>query len=298
MKKTIISIILLFTITNIFGAQLNIKSKQLQINNNQIHYYEIHSSSKKPNLIMLTGIATTANFWPKNFITDLAKEYNLYILDYRSFNTNQDGDNLNYSIDELANDTNLVVKKLKLNNIYLLGWSMGGAVTQQIIFDDQLKVNQAFLISPAVPLKSSKEFSKKINKKTPILKTKSDIYNFVFNNNLYNYSSKDLDSLIKEFINPDITKLFPNNKTYAKQKTAINQWVNSSKNLDKFININTPITVFLAKNDTILNPQETLSSLELIKNKSLVNIINFDKSGHAIDWQYPQKLATLINTLK
>ncbi|WP_150467974.1 alpha/beta hydrolase [Francisella sp. SYW-9] len=295
MKKLILIpiLIILFSI-NVFA--LDIQSKQIEINKNKIHYYQVDNSKSKPNLVMLTGIGTTANFWPKDFIERLSQKYNLYILDYRGINTDQDSSNLSYSINDLARDTNAFIKKLNLKETYLLGWSMGGAIALQTEFDNPKAFRQVFLISPAVPLDEKPKLPKKLAEK-PILKTKTDVYNYVFSNNLYNYSSKDLAKNTARFINPDISKLFPTNKTYAKQKKYLTSWVSNKTNLKNFTNIKTPTTFFLAKNDKILNPNDTQKSLNLIKYKSVINVIHFSKSGHAIDWDKPVKLASIIDTL-
>jgi pimeloyl-ACP methyl ester carboxylesterase len=295
MKKLIfISIAIVIFSTKLFA--LDIQSKAIEINKNKIHYYQVDNSKSKLNLVMLTGIGTTANFWPKDFINKLSQKYNLYILDYRGINTDQDSPDLNYSIKDLANDTNTFIKKLNLKDTYLLGWSMGGAIALQTEFDNPKSFKQVFLISPAVPLDIKPQLPKKLAE-NPVLKTKADIYNYVFSNNLYNYSPKDLAKNTSRFINPDISKLFPTNKTYAKQKKYLTSWVSNKDSLKNFTNIKTPTTFFLAKNDEILNPNDTQKSLDLIKNKSLINIIHFSKSGHAIDWDKSAKLSSIINSL-
>lgn len=294
MKKIVLAIFLITITTSIFA--LDIQSKEIMINKNKVHYYQVNNSKSDLNLIMLTGIGTTANFWPKDFIDILSQKYNLYILDYRSLNTDQNGDDLNYSIKSLSEDTNAFIKKLKLKNLYILGWSMGGAVAEQTLFDNTNTFKQAFLISPAVPLDNNPGLPQKLSE-TPDLKNPRQIYNFVFDNNLYDYNPKNLESEVNRFINPDIANLFPNNNIYTKQKKSISQWVKNKNNLDNFINLNIPTTIFLAKNDKILNPKDTQKTIALIKNKSFINIINFDKSGHAIDWDQSLKLANIINNL-
>ena len=178
MKKLIfISITLIFFSVKLFA--FDIQSKQIEVNKNKIHYYEVDNSKSRINLIMLTGIGTTANFWPKDFISKLSQKYNLYILDYRGINTDQDSSNLSYSINDLANDTNAFIKKLNLKETYLLGWSMGGAVALQTEFDNPKGFRQVSSISPAVDEKP--KLPKKLAEK-PVLKTKTDIYNYVFSN--------------------------------------------------------------------------------------------------------------------
>ena len=213
MRKTFFFVIFFgLLITNSFS--LNIESKEISINDNQTHYYRVGNDDSKPNLIMLTGIATTANFWPKDFVKLLATKFNLYILDYRSFNTKQDGSKLDYSIKALANDTNNFITKLRLDNLYLLGWSMGGAVALDTVFSKQESFKHLFLISPSLPAIDGNTLLKK--SVTQPLKTTDDVYNFVFTNNLYNYNPKNLSDETKRFISSDIKHLFPSGDIYAK----------------------------------------------------------------------------------
>ncbi|GAB4222286.1 MAG: hypothetical protein Kow0076_3160 [Francisella sp.] len=293
-KVTFLYLFIIIFCTKTFA--LNIQNKQIVINRNIIHYYQVYNPNNKLNLIMLTGIGTTANFWPKEFIEILAKKYNLYILDYRGINTQQNISNLNYSINDLAKDTNAFIDTLKLKDLYLLGWSMGGAIALQSAFDKPELFKHIFLISSAVPLNKQYHLPKKLSQ-TPVLNTKDDVYNYVFSNIIYNYSPKKINKNISQFINPDISKLFPNNLVYAQQKRYLVSWMSNKNNLQKFINIKVPVTFFLADNDEILNINDLQKSISMIKNKTIVNIIHFPASGHAIDWNYPYQLGFIIDDL-
>ncbi|MED7819686.1 MULTISPECIES: alpha/beta fold hydrolase [unclassified Francisella] len=293
MKKLIfISITIILFSTKLFA--LDIQSKQIEINKNKIHYYQIDNSKSKLNLIMLTGIGTTANFWPKDFIDKLSHKYNLYILDYRGINTDQNKANLSYSIFDLANDTNVFTKKLNLKEAYLLGWSMGSTIALQTVFDNPKSYKKIFLISPPLPTKFKDDAK---FKKAPEFKNNDDIYNYVFENNLYQYTPDKLSNEKSRFINLNINTLFPSKEVYAKQKIARNNWVSNKTSINNFVNIKTPTVIFLSKNDQIEhigNIQKTISSL---KNKDAVSVIYLNDSGHAIDWDQSLKVATIINTL-
>lgn len=293
MKKIILTIFFIAFTTSLFA--LDIQSKEIEVNKNKIHYYQVDNPKSTLNLIMLTGIGTTANFWPKDFIDTLSQKYNLYILDYRGINTSQDNSNVNYSIFDLANDTNSFIKKLDLKKTYLLGWSMGSTIALQTAFDNDKSSKKIFLISPPLPTNANDNSAK--FKKAPKFNSNDDIYNYVFNNNLYNYSPKNLTTEKSRFINSDISTLFPTPEIYAKQKVARNEWVSNKDAINNFVNIDIPTVIFLSNNDQIEhidNIQKTISS---IKNKAMVSTIYLNKSGHAIDWDQSQKLANIINDL-
>ncbi|API87429.1 alpha/beta fold hydrolase [Francisella uliginis] len=293
MKKLIfISITLIFFSVKLFA--LDIQSKQIEVNKNNIHYYKVDNSKSKLNLIMLTGIGTTANFWPKDFINKLSQKYNLYILDYRGINTDQDSSNLSYSINDLANDTNAFIKKLNLKETYLLGWSMGSTIALQTAFDNPKSYKKIFLISPPLPTKVKDDAK---FKKAPKFKNNDDIYNYVFNNNLYHYTPKKLDNEKSRFINPNISTLFPSKEVYAKQKIARNNWVSNKTSINNFINIKIPTVIFLSKNDQIEHINNIQKTITSVKNKDAVSVIYLNNSGHAIDWDQSTKVATIIDIL-
>ncbi len=76
MQKSLKFLIIILSSTLLFlsfGFSANLKSEITTINNSKIHYYHTVYNSNKPNLIMLTGRGTTANFWPKDFMDTLSK---------------------------------------------------------------------------------------------------------------------------------------------------------------------------------------------------------------------------------
>lgn len=291
--KNIFSILLCLLTINAFSLEL--QSKEVSTNHTDIHYYQTTPDKAKQDLIMLTGIGTTANFWPRDFILFLSEKYNLYILDYRGINTSQPLKNIDFTIKDLARDTNDFIKIKKLKNVSLLGWSMGGSVALQSVFDDKKLFKSLLLISPALPEENYKE-PKKLQEK-PNFRISEDIYNYVFTNNIYSYRPKQLKGEIKRFIDPTIDKLFPGSKIYATQKIALKNWMENKENVYNFKRITTPTTIFLAKNDVILDYNLNQDTINELKDKSTLNVIYFTNSGHAIDWEYPQKLANLINNL-
>ncbi|MGQ4002180.1 alpha/beta hydrolase [Francisellaceae bacterium CB299] len=295
MKKLLKFPVILLSIaflTLSIGFSSNLKSEITTLNNNKIHYYYTKNDPNKPNLIMLTGRGTTTNFWPKDFIDTLSKKYNLYILDYMGINTDQDSSKLDYSIDQLAKDTNNFIIAKKIKNPYILGWSMGGAVVLETIFEHKVHFKQAFLLSPALP----ETLTQKSTPPTPF-KTNNDIYNYVFKLNLYKYNPKNLNTEKKRFIDSDITKLFPPNETFQNQLKAIKEWRTNPEITEKFLNIDTPTTIFLSNNDGIERIDEMQRILTKVKNKEYISTIYLNNSGHAIDWDQSEKVAKIINTL-
>lgn len=275
---------------------MDIQSHQVSINNQKIHYYQVGNSKTKPNLIMLTGIGTTANFWPKDFINSLSSCFNVYILDYRGLNTDQDTRKIKFSINDLANDVNKFSKQMKLEHVSLLAWSMGGTVALQTVFDKPSQYEHLYMISPALPVGPHVDSSSKL-KPAPKFNGDDDIYSYVFNNNLYKYLPDNLNTEKSRFIKSDIKTLFPSPNYYAAEKKARDAWASNQKSYDNFLNLSIPTTIFLSSNDAIEHIDKMQKTISKLKHKSQVSVIYLNKSGHAIDWDQSEKLASMINTI-
>ena len=155
-----------------------------------------------------------------------------------------------------------------------------------------MNFKHAFLLSPALP----ETLTQKSTLTTPF-KTNNDIYNYVFKLNLYKYNPKNLNTEKKRFIDSDITKLFPPNETFQNQLKAIKEWRTNPEITEKFLNIDTPTTIFLSNNDGIEQIGEIQQILTKVKNKEYISTIYLNNSGHAIDWDQSEKVAKIINIL-
>ncbi|AIT09901.1 hypothetical protein LO80_07925 [Candidatus Francisella endociliophora] len=285
--------VLFFLVIASLGYSVNLESKTIDISNDiDIHYLQSTYNETKPNLIMLTGRGTTANFWPKDFIDNLAKSYNLYLLDYRNINTDRQSTKENYSISDMAEDVNTFATKASIYSPSLLGWSMGGAVALEASFEHPEEYSHLILLSPALPKTSTQKIPP-----APAFKTTDDIYNYVFSINLYDYSKENLNAEKNRFINSEITKLFPSNEVLAKQITGVTKWRNSDDNLKKFKNIEMPIYIYVSLDDKVERVNEIKDTIAEVKNKKNITAKYFKNAGHAIAWDKSQELANAINKL-
>lgn len=289
MKQILTAITILIMGTQlVFASKLN--SNIVKIDGNYIHYY-YQNNNKPKNLVLLTGSGTTTNFWPKDFIQKLSKNYNIYLLDYRCFNTGKSCDNVEYSINSMANDTNAFVKKYIPKNIYLLGWSLGGGVALQAVFNDPTAYQHLFLLAPVIP------FDTQLPRPDPSkVKTSNAIYNMIFNQILYNYSSKDLGKEKSRFINPKISKLLLSKNQAKNEQEAVLLWFKSTKAKNSFSNIKMSTTVFIPDHDKMLDETKANEIFINTHNKNY-NLKHMKKSGHAVAWDKTSSVAKTINAI-
>jgi pimeloyl-ACP methyl ester carboxylesterase len=273
-------VLLLFSLQSCFAISWT--SNTIVVNNHQLHYYEAGSGK---DVYLLSGYATTSNFWSKPFVNCLAKNYKVVLVDYYGINSTVKT-NGNTTIKAMADDSYELSKALKAKHPVFIGWSMGGAVAQQIAFDyadDGIK--QVVLISP-LGIDNQPTMPSDVDSSEIIapLRTYNDILNYVFYNNLYDYSPKELSFYKNNLFKPK-DRLFPGGKISANQSIAMNAWANDPDTLNNVKNTSVHFLFMVPLQDKILLPNMTA---EYSKKFSNAKLVEFDGSGHNIAMQAPE----------
>mgnify|MGYP003391062159 FL=1 len=288
MKHGLILVLLSFAGVNLANA-LDLESNQLRVNGHTLHYYQ--AGTKGTPLILLTGYATTSNFWNSDFVECLAASHRVYLMDYAGINSSESTNLHKLSIKSMATDVNKFSQKLKLKQPALIGWSMGGGVALEASFMAPKQYRQLYLISPIVPVTNQQQLVFPFAAHGEF-KSESDVLNYVFNNNLYHYESASLMQLDSKFIVSKNTKLFPNLDFMPAQGEAIYQWTNSPDTLNKFRNAKTPAVFFIPQDDVIIDQKVAESMMQHYPQAKIEPI---ESSGHAIAWQYPLEMCHKID---
>lgn len=76
----------------------------------------------------------------------LSDKYKVYAMDMVGFGDSSYNRELN-SCQDFSQDVTAFIKAMKLDNIHILGWSMGGGVAIETAVDNQDKIKQIFLLS-------------------------------------------------------------------------------------------------------------------------------------------------------
>lgn len=282
--KRILSILLLSGV-NLVSA-LDMDSQQIRLNSHFVHYYQAGNDGTP--LILLTGYATTSNFWNSDFVQCLAKQHRVYLLDYAGMYSHESA---NLSMQSMALDVNKFSQQLKLKQPALIGWSMGGGVALEASFLAPKEYRQLYLLAPVVPVAKNQQ----LTFPTPAhgeFRSESDVLNYVFSNNLYAYESKDLMPLRAKFIVDSMSELFPSTAFMKEQRGAIEQWKNSPDTLNKFKMAKTPAVFFIPDHDKMINQRVAESVISQYPNAKIKVI---EKSGHAIPWQLPLEMCQQID---
>jgi pimeloyl-ACP methyl ester carboxylesterase len=261
-------------------------SYTINVNQHQLHYYQGGSGTP---VFLLTGYATTSNFWSKPFVECLANKHTVYLLDYWGINTpNQDVPG-NVSIQSMADDSFMLAKTMKAKSPVFIGWSMGGAVVQQIGFSYADDIKKAVLISPLTI--NNQPAANALDDELPHpLITYNDVLNYVFDNNLYKYRKKQLN-YYKSSLFASHERLFPGEEVSENQVIAMNDWATSPATLNAAKKSEAEYLFMIPNQDKMLLPSKTLSDALLFKH---AKVVKFDGSGHDISLQAPDEACSQI----
>lgn len=285
--KRLLSVMLLAGINLVSAA--NLDSQQINVNSHSLHYYQ--TGNKGTPLVLLTGYATTSNFWNSDFVQCLAARHQVYLVDYAGINSSESVNLHTLSIQSMALDVNEFSHKLKLKHPALVGWSMGGGVALEASFIAPHEYRQLYLIAPIVPVTKQQKLTFP-SAEHGEFKSESDVLNYVFNNNLYNYESTNLPPLRAKFLVTKVSELFPPLEFMPAQWSAIEQWINSPDVWNKFRNSATPAVFFIPQDDKIIN-QKVAKPMVQQYPKAKIEVI--EKSGHAVSWQLPLEVCQDID---
>jgi pimeloyl-ACP methyl ester carboxylesterase len=129
---------------------VNSKTKFVEVNGQRFSYRSYGSGLP---IIMLNRFRGTLDTWDPAFIEGLAKTFNVLTIDYSGIGLSTG--KCASDVLSMAEDVKAVVGALKLSNFIIVGWSLGGMVTQTIITKYPELVGRAVLIGTIPPGKNT-----------------------------------------------------------------------------------------------------------------------------------------------
>src|SRR3954470_10952507 len=100
------------------------KSRRIEANGIDLHYLD-YGTSGRPPMLCLHGGAVNAHWF--DFVAGgFTDDYHVRALDQRGHGDSGRADPPSYRYDEYASDVNEVINKLELDDVVLVGHSMGG----------------------------------------------------------------------------------------------------------------------------------------------------------------------------
>lgn len=259
------------------------------LKNGERLYYE-DTGSGDQTLVMLHGWTSTHEVF-ESLVPELSKAARVIIYDHRGHGRSKDANSLPVTMDTLSSDLNELITGLGLENITLLGWSMGAGVVMDYTGIYGCGKLRQIILCDMTP--------RQMNDDT----WKLGLYKGEYNKeHMDEEAGKDFYQLYKEFARAAIPKLVfvpslllrPSLKeNLAKCDEGVLRSLSRSMKEKDFRpcidQISVPVTYFYAKPGTLFS--EDLADWYKDHIHSSFRAVPFEKSSHMLPSDQPEKFA-------
>ncbi|HJT84090.1 MAG TPA: alpha/beta hydrolase [Nitrososphaeraceae archaeon] len=262
----------------------NILTKKVHVGDIEIAY---KTFGKGEPIILINGYSFAMDSWHPTLLEKLTANHTVIIFDNRGIgNTSSGADEQKFSIGQFANDTAGLLEALKIKKVDVLGWSMGGAIAQELAISHPDRVGKLIIhASFCGPMKSIQPSQEVLNAMTNETGTAEDrisrLHPLFFPEEWRKENPNYLDTI------PKSTEII-SNQTLSQHKQAIANWTGTC---NKLSNITQPTLVIVGTKDTGAPPVISLQITEQIPGAWLVQIKG---GGHALMYQYPEQFSNIV----
>ena len=236
-------------------------------------------------LIMIMGFSGTMDLWASDALDILSSHYKVITFDNRGMGGTSAGSR-KFTIEQFADDTAGLMEALGIDRAYVLGWSMGTEIAQELTLRHPEKVTRLVLYAADCSMKAcppSPDVLKKMNDTsgTPEEQGKR-LISLLFPQNW-----------IKSHVD-DIEKLFSGRmrdsspENIERQGIAMDSWKGSCNRLSQ---IKCPTLLITGTDDILTPPQNSYMMVDKIPGAKLVTLEN---GGHGVMYQYPEKFCDAV----
>jgi pimeloyl-ACP methyl ester carboxylesterase len=241
-------------------------------------------------LVVLNGFAATSADWDSSFIDVLASSNELILVDNRGIGSSTDNGRP-FGIDQLADDAARVIEMLDVERPSVLGWSMGGFIAQRLALQHPERINKLILLSTDpgganADLASTDVWSKLIDMSGTPHEQARRLLSLVFPRAIVESIYREFGDIVaaaRAQLSPDLVN---------RQVAAMDAWRRTGIG-NRVREINVPVLVATGTADIVIPPSNALKLVNAIPGAWLAQ---FNGGGHAFMYQYPRRLADLINS--
>ena len=248
--------------------------KYLSYRQGQIAYRETGTGQT---LFFLHGMNGNSKSWA-NLFYSLSSSYRVIAWDAPSFG---ESDVFGDSIEEYKNAAKAVIKILKLENIILIGHSMGGLIATQLVYDDDVSVSGLILSSTHLGFgcKKGEPLMERYANRLKTFSTKLSDIDYAMERAKRNTPEGTSESVIKFLANValDIRKESIRDGGRMSQEA-------DNTNICKDLKV--PVLILSGGKDTVISTEMHAS---LIAALPRAHKVVFPKAGHASFAEYPDQ---------
>ncbi|MFX1410064.1 MAG: alpha/beta fold hydrolase [Promethearchaeota archaeon] len=247
-----------------------------QVNDINI-YYKIRGEGTP--FVLIRGFSSSLDNWPPYSIEQFSKSFKTILFDNRGAGRTDVPDG-KYYVQVMADDTIGLMDALNINKAYLLGYSMGGCIAQEMVLNYPNRVTKLILTSTwsgpshgiVTPIPEENPFLKML----PLLKEgKYEKMARILTNSLFpeDYKKRNphiIEKVVKNYMtHPPTPKGFEGQRAY----------VETFDTYDRLSEINIPTLIIHGTEDRIVPVENAKILAEKIPSAEL---ILFENAGHGV----------------
>jgi pimeloyl-ACP methyl ester carboxylesterase len=273
---------------NILSQAVNSKTKFIEVNEKRFAYRSIGTGLP---IIVLNRFRGTLDTWDPSFLGGLAATFNVITIDYSGVGLSTG--KCASDVLSMAEDVKAVAEALKLSNFIIVGWSLGGMVTQAVITKYPNLVNRAVVIGATPPGKNTgvpeKEFWDRALKPVNDLDDGIVLFFEPKSESSKNAAKLSFGRMAQRTNDLDISVT---NECWDNQKKTIEDFRDDKYNtLEELKKSTIPILVIMGDHDIGWHVEDWYP---LIGDLESTQVIVMPRAGHAPHHQYPDLVAKYI----
>lgn len=299
MKKGILFSLFSIVITGL-TAQHNISEivtydlpvKTINIKSESIAYTDNGSGDKT--LLFVHGLSSNLDSWKKNF-EDLATDYRCIAIDLPGYGKSSRS-KTNYRLAEYADILNALAEKMELENVILVGHSMGGQIAMHSVLKYPEAYEKLILIAPAgIETFTEQEATVMKTAYTPAMVVNASDEQVLANYKMNFHSfPEDAQAMVDDRIKMKSAEDFP---AYA--ETVVNNIhaMLEEPVIHEIKNIEIPVLMIFGKNDMLIpnkyfHPSESIESLIETSEEKFqdLEVKIIDEAGHFVNFEKAEKV--------
>jgi pimeloyl-ACP methyl ester carboxylesterase len=277
------------TAANATGTTASLREQIAQTPRGPIAYYRFGQGSP---VVLVTGFRATLSEWDTSFVAELAKHHDVVVFDNRGVGRSQP-DAASFSIDDMAQDTAALIDTLRVHHATVAGWSMGGAIVQQLAIDSPASMRKMVLMSAPAPGRFGTPVSPVVEAKLSgkPRATLHDIMGVLFPAG----SVDDAQRCFKQdmYRPADYTSTSISAQVTEGQTTALRSWAADDKAGEALRSVRIDTLVLTGTDDAVVMKQNAEALKQLLPDAHLLMVRS---AGHAMMYQYPVALARAIDS--
>jgi pimeloyl-ACP methyl ester carboxylesterase len=253
-----------------------------------IAYYRFGHGSP---IVLQTGYRATLSEWDAAFLTDLAKQHEVIVFDNRGIGRSLPHASP-FTAQDMAKDLSALIDTLKLRDVTVLGWSMGGAVATQLALDHPADVQRVVLMSAPAPGRLGVPVAPQVEATLAGKPgtTFDDVMKVLFPPSAVHAAGQCFRKNMftpADYASPTLSVAVTNG-----QSALLRAWERNQAAADALHGVHIDTLVLTGDDDAILPKQNAEALARTLPDAQLLVVRS---AGHAMMYQYPHALASDID---